>query len=133
MVYNLLNKCYGEYNLTELSETEKTEDFEEFYDTIVTSVPMLKDVEQLYDISFENRKEYYLNEIRKTKNNFEYYCCLRAIARDIPSFHTDLCFPVYWNLEELNCYNSKETMQAIGMEAKINAWEQVIEEKIMVD
>lgn len=121
---------YKEYKLEELDTEQKLEDFESFYSNIVESVPFLDEHTELYGIDFEERYEYYKSEILKTQNNFQYYCTLKAIGEDIPSFHTDICFPLYSNLQNLNCYNSKQTLLSLGKQAKIEAWTQIIEDGI---
>ncbi len=112
----------------ELTTEQKIEDFEAFYTTMVESVPYLEQKKALYGIDFVARKDYYLNEVKATKNNLEYYGVMKAIAADLNSFHTDICFPMYSNLLGLNCYNSEKVVQGLGRKEKIDAWWQEIEE-----
>ncbi|MGH4119269.1 hypothetical protein [Clostridium sp.] len=56
-----------------MTNDEKISDCEEFYNTIIESVPLLSDQEALYDISFKDRKDYYLNLIMGTKTDFEFF------------------------------------------------------------
>jgi len=126
-ILSLINEFFfDDYVLAELSEEQKLEDFEEFYTTIIESVPYLEDVNKLYGIDFKKRKEYYIEEIKSTKNNVEYYAVMKAISEDLGSFHTDICFPLYSNLKGLNCYQSKEIVNSLGMQKKIDAWTEEI-------
>ncbi len=130
-IYDLINKiAYNDYAMEELTEEQKIEDFEYIYSNMVNSIPFLEEIKELYQIDFEGRKEYYLEEIRSTNNNFEFYCTLKAIMRDIPSFHTDLCFPLYSHLLGLHCYDSSNQIRSPGTKARIDAWTKEIEEAI---
>lgn len=122
------NKFYDTYNMEELTIQQKLDDFSSLYSNLEESIPFLDEVEAIYGINFRERYEYYEEKIRDTENNFEFYCTLKAICRDIPSFHTDVCFPIYSNVSQIRCYNSRETVTSLGMKAKIDAWEKIIEE-----
>lgn len=108
--------------LSELTTEQKLEDFEEFYSALVTSSPFLDDVNELYGIDFKERKEYYIEQVKATDNNVEFYGVLKAISAEMSSFHTDVCFPLYYNLLGINCYNSKRTISRLGMKGKMQAW-----------
>ncbi len=130
-ISELINKiAYNDYVLVELTEEEKIEDFEAIYSNMVSSIPFLDEIKEVYRIDFEGRKAYYLEEIRAAENNFEFYCTLKAIMKDIPSFHTDVCFPLYSNLLGLQCHGSSKQVRAVGMQAKIDAWTEEIKEAV---
>lgn len=119
-----------DYSMAEFTAEEKLEDFEVFYNTILQSAPYLDQVNELYQIDFRERKEYYINEIKETENLIQYYGVMKAISKDLASFHTDICFPLYSNLRGLACYQSKETLAKRGMRAKQDAWTDEIEKAI---
>lgn len=110
------------YELQELTTEQKEEDFELWYENMISSVPFLEQIKELYGIDFTKRKEYYLDEIRKTEGNVEFYGVMKAISKDLVSFHTDICFPMYSNLRGLNCYNSDDVLSKLGMKSKMDAW-----------
>lgn len=122
---------YKNYELEELTEKEKLEDFEAFYKVIVESIPYLDDIKELYGLDFVERKEYYRNKVKETKNNIEFYYVMKAISNDLASFHTDVCFPNYDNLRGLSCHHSRETLARMGMEYKIDAWYEEIGEYVL--
>lgn len=124
------DKFYKEYVMEELTMQQKLEDFNSLYVNLKQSLPFLDEIESLYGIDFRERHDYYEEKIRDTKNNFDFYCTLKAICRDIPSFHTDVCFPLYANERQIKCYNSKKMIMALGMKSKIDAWNRVIEEAV---
>lgn len=117
---------YSNYSLEELAEGQKVADFEKFYSNIIESAPYLDEVKEVYGIDWIERKDYYLDEVKATESNIEFYGVMAAISQDLASFHTDVCFPLYSNLLGLNCYNSRELLHEFGIEAKINAWNDVI-------
>ena len=130
-IAGVLNQfIFTKYDLEQMTTEEKLEDFEEFYNTILEATPYLNEVKELYGIDFMQRKSYYEQEIKDTENNLQFYGVMKAIAVDVASFHTDVCFPWYDNLTGLSCYDSEETLAQIGIEAKLEAWMQNIGEEI---
>lgn len=116
------NIIYSDYTLEELTEEEKIADFEYFYSNMLESVPYLDEIKEVYGIDFQDRKDYYLSEILATDDNVEFYGVMAAISMDLASFHTDVCFPMYSNLQTLNCYASEDVLSQWGMEARLSAW-----------
>ena len=125
------NFAYNDFVIEQLTEEQKLEDFEILYSNMVNSVPFLNTIKEIYGIDFKERKEYYIEQICATENNFEFYCILKAILKDIPSFHTDVCFPLYSHLLGLNCYDSNEETRYPGQKAKIEAWTSEIQEAVL--
>lgn len=126
----LNSKLYGEYTMEELTMQQKLEDFNSFYFNLVESVPFFDEVEEMYGIDFRNRYEYYEEKIRDAEDNFEFYCTLKAICRDIPSFHTDICFPLYSSVSQMRCYNSRKIVTSLGKKSRIDAWTKIVEEAV---
>ncbi len=124
------NKFYDEYTMEELTVQQKLEDFNLFYFNMEKSVPFLDEVREIYGIDFRERYKYYEEKIRDTEDNFEFYCTIKAICKDIPSFHTDVCFPLYSSVSQINCYNSKKVVTALGRKSKIDAWTKIIEDAV---
>jgi len=89
-----------------LTEKQKLEDFDFFYDTIISSVPMIDEYESLYGFCIKEKKEYYRELIKDTSSDYEFYCVMSAISQEIPSFHTDLVSPD--SISTLYCYNAKK-------------------------
>jgi len=118
---------YKETYSLNLTTDQKTADFEEFYNTIVESVPLLDEQEILYGVSFKKRKDYYLNLIKKTENDFQFFCTMSAIEEDIPSMHTDICKPIYSNISSLQCYNSKKISSTYNIKSLTEYWYKTIE------
>lgn len=86
-----------------LSQEEKIEDFEYFYDTVVSSMTSIDNYEYLYGFNFKKRRGLYIKLILETKNDYEFYALMDAIVQEIPSFHTELLDPYSYN--KVNCYN----------------------------
>ncbi len=89
-----------------MTEKEKLDDFEYFYNTVSSSMPMIDKFKDAYGFNFVERKDYYESMIKQTKNDIEFYSVMQAIVREIPSFHTDLIYPEDQN--GLYCYNSNK-------------------------
>ncbi len=119
---------YKDIQVSELTMSQKLEDFNSFYFNIKESVPFLDEIDRLYHINFEKRYDYYEKKINETKDNFEFFCTMKAISKDIPSFHTDVCFPLYSNLRYMDSYDSNKVMTGLGQKAEIDAWYELIGE-----
>ena len=117
---------YKEICVLNLTTDEKIADFEQFYNNIIQSVPLLDEQETLYGINFKNRKDYYLNLIKKTENDFQFFCTMLAIEEDIPSKHTDICMPIYSNISNLHGYNSKKILSTYNIKPLTEYWYKTI-------
>ena len=105
--YDILLRCYEDYkpHMVNLTEQEKLEDFQYYYDTMLASFPMLEEYKEAYGYDFEARKEYYEQLVRETESDYEFFCVMSAIVNELPSFHTDLVFPRFDQYKSLGCYN----------------------------
>lgn len=124
---SLFNSVFSPSKITsvDLTETEKMEDFEFFYNTVITSMPGIDNYEEAYGFSFRGRKEYYENLIRNTENDFEFYSVMDAIIQDVPSFHTDLIYPDSYNT--LNCYNAQKIASDRNVISHSDYWCKLLE------
>ena len=109
-----------------LTEEEKIEDFLFVYETVVSSMPALKEYERIYGISFREKKESYLELIRSTRDDYEFFVTMMAIFQDIPSFHTDLLYP--YEIQQIRCYNSRKYAVARNQISKSAYWERLLED-----
>lgn len=127
-IMNYINNTllYKDISVLNLTTDEKIADFEEFYINIIESVPLLDEQETLYGISFKNRKDYYLNLIKKTENDFQFFSTMSAIEEDIPSKHTDICFPLYSSFFSLDCYNSEKVLSKYNIKPLTEYWYKTI-------
>lgn len=111
----------------DLTMEEKLEDFNFFYDTVINSVPMIEEYEEAYGFSFRDRKEVYEELVKGTENDFEFYCIMSAISQEIPSFHTDLVYPV--EINGLHCYNIKNVKADKEVLQCNQYWKKLIEDE----
>lgn len=113
---------YKETSVLNLTTDQKIADFEEFYNNIIESVPLLDEQENLYGISFKNRKDYYLDLVKKTENDFQFFCTMSAIIKDIPSMHTYINTPIYSDISKLDCYNLEKTLSKYNIKSLTEYW-----------
>ena len=109
-IYGLISELAYGNSVAELTMEQKLSDFNDLYDTLSESIPYFDDIDSLYGIDFRDRHDYYESKIRETTDNCEFYCTLQAISQDIPSFHTDICFPLYSNIRNIQCCGSDEVL-----------------------
>lgn len=110
-----------------LTEEQKLLDFEQMYQTIISGYPNLNDISDTYSIDFIERKPYYLELIKNTKNDFQYYCTISAIMQDLSSFHSDLCFPDYRQICYTRGYNQDNVLAERNLIPYTNYWNKLIE------
>jgi C-terminal processing protease CtpA/Prc len=121
--YNNTNVSKAEALLEmNLTEKQKLNDFNAFFNVVTTSNPMINDYKDLYGFSFSEREEQYKNIVKSTQNDFEFYCVMNAIANDIPSIHTSFFFPDYETIQSYYCYNAENTIATKDLEASTYYW-----------
>lgn len=110
--YRILERHYRDCEVMplNLSEEQKLEDFEYYYNAIVSNFPMLEEYKEGLGFDFEERKEYYEEMVKATTSDYEFFSVLMAISDDIPSFHTDIVFPRFEEYKTLGCYNMTPTL-----------------------
>lgn len=119
---------YGNIEITTLTEKQKIEDFDYLYNRITNGIPQssLNEFEQLYGINFKDNYDKYKELIIKTKSDAEYYCAMKEIMADLPSFHTDIVFPRYSVYETLDCFNSNNVLNTKYIKQKSEYWNNVL-------
>jgi len=127
-IYSKVNEIfiYKGVDKLNLSKEEKLEEFQEFYQTCSNQIPSLSDSEKYFKTNFTKKEEYYKRRIVDTKDDFQYFCTMTAIAQDIVSFHTDIYFPRYSDYKQLNCYGEKELFCYTNLKGKTNYWYKTI-------
>ncbi|MEG1043457.1 MAG: S41 family peptidase [Oscillospiraceae bacterium] len=115
------------YNLT---EEQKIEDFLEYYDTMVTSYPSIQNEKDLLGLDFAGKKDFYIEEIKKAKSDFQFYVTMRAIARQPHSAHSGILFPnknflAHWPV------NSMYLESIVGLEEQQVKWREYLANKFL--
>lgn len=110
--YDIVKSVYknSSTTLSELTLEQKVEDFEYYYDTMISSFPMFETYKDEFKYDFAEKKEYYKELVASTRSNFEFYCVMCSIANEFPSFHTDIVYPNYESYKSLGCYNMTHTL-----------------------
>jgi len=118
-----------EYTLN-LTLEQKVADFEVYYNTITTSVPYLDAQQELYGFNITTNHERYLNLIRETEDDFDFFCTMYAIGQESLSAHTGVRMPNYAELENPLMVNVDELYRDRRHEILLGLWEQLIIEKL---
>ena len=110
--YDLVESIYKNCDAArpELTQEQKLEDFDYYYDTMISSFPMFESYEAVLGYDFADKKEYFREMVASTESDLEFYCVMCAIANEFPSFHTDIVFPRYNSYRTLGCYNMTHTL-----------------------
>ena len=80
--------------------------------------------------SFLDRKEEYIELVRNTESDFEYYCVLSAILSNIPSCHTQLVTDTDSLKIYMDSLNSSEVILSENMSSYVAYWENVFESNV---
>ncbi len=110
-----------------LTEEEKIEDFNFLFETAAAGMPMIDEYSSVYGFNFKDKREYYLNMVKSTTSDYEFFCVMSAISQELPGFHTDLVYPA--NIGTLQCYNSKQLLSDRSVLAHNSYWTKLLEEK----
>jgi hypothetical protein len=105
-----------------LSADGKLEDFRQLFETLSDSIPNFAEQKKVFGFDFTERKALYEELIQTVESDFDYFCVMNAIMQDIPSFHTDLVFPIYESIKQLNCYNLNAILSDGALKSKIDCW-----------
>jgi hypothetical protein len=129
-VKGIINSVFPPEEIQELNltEEEKLEDFNFFFNTVTSSMPMINEYDSVYGFNITERKDYYQEMVKSTKNDYEFYCVMVALTQEIPSFHTDLVYPD--SINTLHCYNSKKISTDRAVISYNRYWADIIEDNI---
>ena len=127
--YEILFEYYKDYvpQPLNLTEQEKLEDFAYYYDTMLSSFPMFEDYKEAFGYDFEEKRKHYEDLIKETESDYEFYCVMRAIVNELPSFHTDLVFPRFAQYQTLGCYNMTRTLCISEVYPASIYWDELLE------
>lgn len=109
-----------------LTPEQKVEDFEFLFDTLVDNIPMIDCYDEVYGFNFADRKDYYLQCINNTKDDFEFFCTMQAIANEIPSCHTSVICPTIDNYKTIAGYDTYDDLATPSIALDWNYWENVL-------
>ena len=105
-----------------LTEEEKIEDFEYLYNVIIEEYRNLDEYSEVFSINFKEKKQYYIDKIKQTKTDYEFYCLIHTIINDIPSFHARVNFPVTDEYINGGFYNSIDIIKIKNIDGYTDYW-----------
>lgn len=126
---DIVKAIYKDYQPEALNLTveQKLEDFEYYYDTMMSDFPMIEEYRNTLGIDFEEKREYYRGLVEETESDYEFFCVMSAIANEFPSFHTDVVFPRFAKYETLGCYNMPATLCNNTVYPASVCWDEMLE------
>lgn len=128
---DIIKKIYKNYQPEALNLTmeQKLEDFDYYYDIMMSDFPMIQEYKDTLGIDFEEKREYYRGLVEETESDYEFFCVMSAIADEFPSFHTDVVFPRFSEYESLGCYNMPTTLGNRTVYPASLYWDKMLEEE----
>ncbi|MGB9680253.1 MAG: S41 family peptidase [Thermoanaerobacteraceae bacterium] len=91
------NTLFASKELKDLTEKEKIEDFEYMYDILKDNYAHFYEVKKMYGYDWLAYKEEFIEEIKNTRNNIEFYNKLNEILRNLHDGHLYVASPSYFN------------------------------------
>lgn len=91
-----------------LSEQEKIEDVRYFMDTILEYVPCMDYYTENNGFDLKSNYDYYIECVKKTSSNEDFFAVIEMISEDIPSCHTSVVSHGYDSLFSSGHYNAKK-------------------------
>lgn len=127
-IFAKIDEIFFAYKISELNLTEqqKLEDFNYMYNSIVENTLSLDEFKNLYGVDFAAKKSEYEEIIKNTSSDFEFFVAMKAIIKDIPSFHSDIVYPDIDSYNSLNCYNSRAVSSQLGMRSYTKYWNELV-------
>lgn len=91
------NTLFASKELKDLTEKEKIEDFEYMYNILKDNYAHFYEVKKMYGYDWLAHKEEFIEEIKNTRNNIEFYNKLNEILRKLHDGHLYVASPSYFN------------------------------------
>lgn len=109
-----------------MSVKSRKKEFDKLCKYIENNVPMLYEYEELYDIRYEDIKNYYKYLIENTKSDYEYYVYLQGFFNNIPSGHMSIGYPNVNNISFMHSYFVMDNESFLSAQPY---WENVLREE----
>ena len=90
------NPIFTSSQLRELTQKEKIEDFEYMYNILKDNYAHFYEVKKMYRYDWLADKEEFIEKIKSTRNNIEFYNALNDILGKIHDGHTIVLDPAYY-------------------------------------
>ncbi len=110
---------------TGMTSAQRLEDFDYLCSYLEKNMASLYDYEEVYGISFETIKNKYTALILEADSDFDYFTLLLAFFMDIPSVHTNICYPQ--KASYTGGYNGSDILNKSGINPATDYWSSVIE------
>lgn len=128
------NKLAADGKYTEVSldftEEQKLRDLEYLYETAFLGKPSMEEFEKLYGISYKGIYRGYIEKVRKTKNNYEFYCMLESFMNMSPGMHNGLIYPNYARLSDYRYVLGYERANSEEIKNYIYSWEKELKKRL---
>jgi hypothetical protein len=117
----------------QLSEKEKLEDFEYLYTILKDNYPFFEVNKRLYNIDWLSNKEVYIDKLKNTKDDSEFYQTLEEILGDLHNAHTVFVPVEFYNqlkeIFELDTTFSKPYLEVINDKKVVERYKKMQGEK----
>lgn len=113
-----------------LSEQEKIEDVRYFMDTILEYVPCMDYYAENNGFDLRSNYDYYIECVKKTSSNEDFFAVIEMISEDIPSCHTSVVSHGYDSLFSSGHYNAKKICGSKDAYAVSLYWDSVCNSNI---
>lgn len=124
--YNFIDETVCD-DLT-LSEIQKISDCNYMLDTAM-SVPTSDIQAEMLGFDLSDKREIYIDAVRNSKSDFEFYCIMSGILNDFLSCHTSVWQQDYSKFDEA-AYCASFTFSEEGHAQKVNYWKNICNEQM---
>ncbi len=105
---------------------DRKKEFNKLCKYIENNVPMLYEYEELYDVKYEDIKNYYKHLIENTESDYEYYVYLQGFFNNIPSGHMSIGYPNVNNISFMHSYFIMDNESFLSAQPY---WENILREE----
>lgn len=114
----------------ELSLDQKVADFQYLVDFLNENYPLEHIDEEIYKINIERKNKEYLQKVKNSKSNFEFFLVLRQYFSSIKSAHTYLMIPNLSYYEDMRVNNMNNLLENNINIDLIKYWEDYLSRKV---
>lgn len=107
-----------------MTVSERIKDFDDLCGFLENNVPMLYEYGELYGVSYDDTKRYYMELVSVSESDYEYYALLRGFFANIPSAHMAMGYPSMEYVDQ-----TREVMENPLFRNALPYWENAIHEE----
>lgn len=124
-------RTYEKISYTELTDDQRREDFDYYFEMLRTSMPTLYEMRDKFGYSVLDSYDRYVSALEKCGDDYRFLAFMSCLANDIPSGHSAVTIPSYYDYFSSGYYRTDTVglFYAENMRGKLDAYRAYLTEK----